>query len=116
MRSDTGENLLVGIELAERERPPLARTRIPFGIGIDAVDGARGQALVAPAAQFGDDHDVGAVVEDRTELVGTMAEARVAVDALRHLDPQWRVFPFGIPLARFDALEPRAGGHTNAKA
>ena len=83
----------------------------PVGIGIDAVDRARGQALVAPAAQLGDDHDVGAVVEDRAELRRAVPEARVAVDALRHLDAQRRVLPLRVALVLRDALEPRRCGH-----
>ena len=77
------------------------------GIGIDAVDRARGQALVATAAELGHDHDVGAVVEDRAELRRAVAQARVAVDALRHLDAQRRVLPLRVALVRRDALEPR---------
>src|SRR3954471_12571466 len=69
MREATGENLLVGIELAERKGPPLGRGRIPVGIRVDAVHGARGQALVAAAAELRNDDDVGPVIEDRTELI-----------------------------------------------
>src|SRR5438477_11151470 len=68
MRSAIGERLLVRVEAAERQFPPLGGRRTPFGIGIDAVDGAGGKAIVATAAELRDDHDVGSVVEDRTEL------------------------------------------------
>src|SRR4029079_608168 len=85
--------------------------RAPVGIGIDAVDRARGQALVAAAAELGDDHDVGAVVEDRTELRGAVTQARVTVDALRHLDAHRRVLPLRVALVISDALAPRCSGH-----
>ena len=61
--------------------------RRPVRIRVDAVDRTGGEAFVAAAAQLGDDHDVGSVVEDRTEVGRACTQTRIAVDALEHLDP-----------------------------
>src|SRR3954466_9959398 len=70
--------------------PPVRghRPGLPVGERVDAVDGAGRQALVAATAQLGDDDDVGSMVEDGAELWRTVTQARIAVDALEHLDAQ----------------------------
>ena len=94
---------------SQRFFPPLVRYagRFPLGKRVDAVDRARGQALVASTAQFGDDDDIGTVVEDRTELRRAGAQAGIAVDALEHLDAQRIVLPLRASRACCDAF--RAG-------
>src|SRR5690606_12288153 len=54
---------------------------------------------------------VDAVVEDRAELRRAVPQARVAVDADRHLDPQRRVLPLRVALPRRQALAAGGGGH-----
>src|SRR5262249_18203456 len=85
----------VRVVVEQRLIPPVERvaSRLPLGERIDAVDRAGGQALVAPRAQLGKDHDVGPVVEDDAELRRAVPQAGVAVDALGHLDPQRQVLP-----------------------
>jgi hypothetical protein len=85
----------VRIVCAVRETPPVIRyrRRLPFGIGIDAINRTGWKTLVAPAAQLGDDDDIGAVVEDRAEVRRAGTQARVAVDALGHFDTHRDVAP-----------------------
>jgi hypothetical protein len=80
---------------AVRETPPVVRyrRRLPFGIGINAINRTGWKTLVAPAAQLGDDDDIGAVVEDRTEVRRAGTQARVAVDALGHFDSHRQAAP-----------------------
>src|SRR4051794_25920396 len=111
VRSGIRVRLLVGVEAAEGKFPPLVGRGGPLRIGIDAVDGTRGQALVAAATELRNDHDIGTVVENRAELRWAVPQARVAVDALRHLDANRRVLPFRIALVIRNALESRRSGH-----
>ena len=76
----------------------------PVRIGVDAVDRAGVDALLAARAQLRDDDHVHPVVEDRAELRRAVPDARVAVDADRHVDHQRRVLPLRVPLAVGDAL------------
>src|SRR5581483_2598884 len=87
-----------GIRVLRREGlgPPVVRCRSGSGILVDAVDRAHGHALAAARTELGDDDDVDAVVEDGTEMVGTVADARVAIDALRHLDTKRGQLPFRV--------------------
>ncbi len=75
-------------------------------VGVDAVDRAGVEALVAARAELRDDDHVHPVVEDGPELRRAVPDARVAVDADRHVDEQRRVLPLGVPLAVRDALGP----------
>src|SRR6056297_1017168 len=95
--------------------PPVVgdRSGPPVGIGVDAVDRAHRQALVAAAAQLRKDDHIGAVVEDRTEVRWAVAQARVAVDALVHLDTKRHVLPLLVAGAGGDALV-AGGGHSRA--
>ena len=71
-----GGRSAIGIERALGVLPPLARGGLPVGVGVDAVHRAhRREALATPAAELGDDDHVDAVVEDRSELRRTMADA-----------------------------------------
>src|SRR4051812_29740450 len=74
--------------------PPVVRRRLPVRIVVDAVDRAHRQALAAARAQLRDDDHVDPVVEDGAELRRAVADARVAIDALRHLDEEGEVLPF----------------------
>ena len=58
--------------------------------------GQGSQALVAARAELGDDDHVDAVVEDGAELRRAVADARVAVDADRHVDRHGGFFHFGL--------------------
>src|SRR6476619_6060371 len=89
----------VRIVVRQRFVPPVRGylTRLPLGEGVDAVDRTRRQALVAAAAQLGNDYYVGAVVEDGAELRRAVAQTRVAVDAFEHLDSQRSVLPLRAP-------------------
>src|SRR4051812_21034014 len=84
--------------------PPVVRRRLPVRIVVDAVDGAHRQALAAARAELRDDDDVDPVVEDGPELRGAVADARVAVDALRHLDEEGQVLPLGVALTRLETF------------
>jgi hypothetical protein len=86
--------------------PPVLGRGFPVGVGVDAVDGAGVEALVAPRAELRDDDHVHPVVEDRPELRGAVSDARVAVDADRHVDQQRRVLPLRVPLAILEPLGP----------
>src|SRR4029079_10175093 len=59
--------------------------RFPLGKWIDAIHRARRQAFVATTAQFGDNDDVGPVIEDCPELRWARTQTGIAVDALEHL-------------------------------
>src|ERR1700704_55500 len=97
----------VRVVVGEGILPPLLRITggLPFRKRVDGVDRARREALVAPRAQLGNDHHVGAVVEDRAEMRRAGPQARVAVDALAHLDAHREVLPPRVALALFDALD-----------
>src|SRR4051812_15853683 len=94
----------IGVLRGQRLRPPVVGRRGGLGVLVDAVDGTHGYALAAARAQLGDDDDVDAVVEDGAELRRAMTDAGVAVDALRHLDPQRRQLPLRVPFPELDAL------------
>src|SRR2546430_256922 len=85
----TGGGVLRGVRLS----PPVLGGGRRRRVFIDAVDGAHGNTLAAARAQLRDDDHVDAVVEDGAELRRAVTDARVAVDALRHLDPQDRELP-----------------------
>src|SRR5437764_6369186 len=98
----------IGVLRGERLVPPVPRGGRWLRVLVDAVDGAHGHALAAARTELGDDDHVDAVVEDGAELRRTVPDARVAVDALRHLDPKRGQLPLRISLPRRDAL--LAGG------
>src|SRR2546421_1997615 len=93
--------------------PPVVGSRLPVRVGDDAVHRAhRRQALLAARAQLRDDDHVDAVVEDRAELRRAVADARVAIDADRHVDQERRgLAPWGVLLAgeRVPPLPPPRG-------
>ena len=103
---------------AEWVFPPLRLVPLllPVGEGVDAVDRADGKALVAPAAQFGNDDDVDSVVEDRAEVRRAVAQTGIAVDALEHLDAQWRVLPLRVSGPVLDPFVPGRAAHTCSRA
>src|SRR5207248_6505412 len=78
---------------------------------VDAVDRADRQAFATAGAELGDDDHVDPVVEDGAELRRAVAQAGVAVDALRHLDAEHGQLPLGVALARLHPLLAGAGGH-----
>src|SRR5690348_15287719 len=106
-RSATLERKLpIGI-VASRFGPPLVGGGRPFRIRDDAVDRAhRRKALLAAGTQLRDDDHVDAVVEDRTELRRAMTDARVAIDANRHVDLEGRVLPLRVAFVTLQALGP----------
>src|SRR5207253_6674850 len=71
---------------------------------IDRADGR--QALATPGAELRDDDHVDAVIEDGAELRGAVADARVAVDADRHVDHERSDLPLGVALVALQALRP----------
>jgi hypothetical protein len=72
---------------------------------VDAVDRAWLDALVTAGAELREDDDVDAVIEDRAEARWAVSNARVAVDALVHVDVERRVLPLRIPFPIFDSIE-----------
>src|SRR3954447_11542125 len=70
--------------------PPVIGRGRRFRVFVDAVHRAHRQALAAAGAQLRDDDHVDPVVEDGAEVRRAVAQAGVAVDALRHLDAQRR--------------------------
>src|SRR5438552_11673036 len=110
--SAPGSTSVIRVLRAERVLPPVVGRRVPVGVGNDAVDRAHGrQALLAPRAELGEDDHVDAVVEDGAELRRAVAQARVAVDADRHVDLERGVLPLLVALTRLDALRTGTGGH-----
>src|SRR4051794_11595705 len=94
----------IGILRREGLGPPVLGRLCRSGILVDAVDRAHRHALTAARTQLRDDDHIDAVVEDGAELVGAMAYARIAVDALRHLDAQGRQLPLRVALAGLNPL------------
>ena len=73
---------------------------------MNAIDGARRQALVAARTELRNDDDIDAVVEDGAEGLWAGSKAGIAVDADAHVDHHRWVFPHRIALARFDSEGP----------
>src|SRR5204862_3813627 len=107
-----GSTSVIRVLRAERVLPPVPGRGLPVGVGDDAVDRADGrEALLAARAQLREDDDVDPVVEDGAELRRAVAQARVAVDADRHVDLEGRVLPFLVARTRLHALGTGTGGH-----
>ena len=66
------------------------------------------QIRVSPGARskFRNDDHVGAMVEDGAEVRWTVAQARITVDALQHLDAKRHVLPLLVTRPRLDAFGP----------
>jgi len=73
--------------------PPRLWRRLPFRVGMNAVDWANRQALVAGRAQLGDDDHVYSVVEDGPQRLWASPQAGVAINANAHVDLQRGVLP-----------------------
>src|SRR5687767_11875657 len=102
----------IGVLRPERLLPPVLGGGRPRRVLVDAVDRAHGrQALPAAGAQLREDDHVDPVIEDGAELGRAVAQARVAVDALRHLDAERRVLPLRISRPLRDPLPPGGGDH-----
>jgi hypothetical protein len=102
--------LIVGVIVREGLFPPFGRYLglFPLWKRINTVDGADRKALIAPAAQFRDNHHIGTDIEDSSKLRRAMTKACITVDAFRHLDAHRSEFPLRISLVSLNALVSRA--------
>src|SRR5581483_5092548 len=103
----------IGILRREGLGPPVLGRGRRLRVLVDAVDRTHGHAFAAARAELGDDDHVDPVVENGAELVGAVADAGVAVDALRHLDAQGGQLPLRVALPELDSLLARRRGHRN---
>jgi hypothetical protein len=102
--------LIVGVIVREGLFPPFGwHLRLfPLWERINTVHRTDRKTLIAPAAQFRDNHHIGTDIEDGSQLRRAMTKARITVDAFRHLDAHRSEFPLRISLVSLNALVSRA--------
>jgi hypothetical protein len=102
--------LIVGVIVREGLFPPFGwhLGLFPLGKWVNAVHRADRKTLIAPTAQFRNDHYIGTHIEDGSQLRRAMTKACIAVDAFRHLDTHRSKFPLRISLVSLNALGPCA--------
>ena len=96
---------------AEGFGPPFSGGGRPRGVFVDAIHRARVETLATTGTQFGHDDDIHTVVEDGPKLRRAMADARIAVNAFRHLYAQRQRLPLWVSLAMLDSFGTIRGGH-----